>query len=77
MIERWRIVNMFYRIIELEGRDDLVRVLLSNMNFSLYGRPIGANFFHIKISLGTVIFASCYQKRSLLARRYVFLMETS
>ena len=35
MIERWRMINMFYHIMELDGRDDLVRALLSNMDFSL------------------------------------------
>ena len=35
MIERWRMINMFYHIIELDGREDLIKVLLSNMDFSL------------------------------------------
>ena len=36
MIERWRIINMFYHIIELKDRVDLVQMLLGNMDFSLY-----------------------------------------
>ncbi|MCJ1298644.1 hypothetical protein MMC08_001434 [Hypocenomyce scalaris] len=35
MIERWRMINMFYHIVELRNRDDLVQVLLGNMDFSL------------------------------------------
>ena len=35
MIERWRMINMFYHIMELDQRDDLIRALLSNMSFSL------------------------------------------
>ena len=35
MLERWRMVNMFYHIMDLEGREDLVRALLSNVDFSL------------------------------------------
>lgn len=35
ILERWRMVNMFYRIMELDTRDDLIRALLSNMEFSL------------------------------------------
>ena len=35
IIERWRMVNMFYHIMDLEGREDLVRALLSNVDFTL------------------------------------------
>lgn len=35
MIERWRMINMFYHLIELTDRVDLVQMLLSNMDFSL------------------------------------------
>lgn len=35
MLERWRMINMFYRIMDLDGRDDLIRALLSNIDFSL------------------------------------------
>ncbi|KAK4690981.1 rapamycin-insensitive companion of mTOR, partial [Lecanoromycetidae sp. Uapishka_2] len=35
MIQRWHMINMFYHIMELEGRDDLIKALLSNMDFSL------------------------------------------
>ena len=35
MLERWRMINMFYHIMDLDGREDLIRLLLSNMDFSL------------------------------------------
>nr|GFD55208.1 hypothetical protein [Tanacetum cinerariifolium] len=37
ILERWRVVNMFYHIVELNGRDDLIRALLSNMDYTLDG----------------------------------------
>lgn len=35
MIGRWRMINMFYRIIDLKDRDDLIQLLLGNMDCSL------------------------------------------
>jgi hypothetical protein len=35
ILERWRIFNMFYHIIELRDRDDLIKALLSGMDFTL------------------------------------------
>ena len=35
MMERWRIMNMFYHIVALQDRDDLVRAVLGNMDFTL------------------------------------------
>lgn len=35
IIERWRMINMFYHIMDLKDRDDLVQILLGNMDFSL------------------------------------------
>ncbi|PGH16641.1 hypothetical protein AJ80_05143 [Polytolypa hystricis UAMH7299] len=37
MMDRWHMFNMFYHIIELKDRDDLVQTLLGNMDFSLEG----------------------------------------
>ena len=34
-MERWRIMNMFYHIMNLHDRDDLVRAVLGNMDFVL------------------------------------------
>lgn len=35
MMERWHMFNMFYHVIELKGRPDLIRTLLGNVDFSL------------------------------------------
>lgn len=35
MIERWRMINMFYHIVELRDRDDLVKTLLGALNYTL------------------------------------------
>ena len=35
IIERWKMANMFYHIIELQDRDDLIKALLGNMDYTL------------------------------------------
>lgn len=35
IMERWRMMNMFYHIVQLPKRDDLLRALLGNMDYSL------------------------------------------
>lgn len=35
MMERWKMVNMFYHIVELPDRDDLIMSLLGNLNYVL------------------------------------------
>jgi rapamycin-insensitive companion of mTOR len=35
MMERWHMTNMFYHIIELKDRSDLIQALLGNMDFTL------------------------------------------
>ena len=66
MIERWRMVNMFYHIMDLEGRDDLVQAFLGNMDFSLDS--------HLRVMLSKALTACpkgirIYATR--LLRRYV------
>ncbi|KAE8447405.1 hypothetical protein EG329_010819 [Mollisiaceae sp. DMI_Dod_QoI] len=39
MLDRWRMINMMYHIIELDERPDLIKLLLSNFNYSLQGHP--------------------------------------
>ena len=39
MLARWKIINMFYHIIELPGRDELIRIMLSNLDFTLDHHP--------------------------------------
>ncbi|GFF30740.1 protein ste16 [Aspergillus udagawae] len=34
MMERWHMLNMFYHIIELRDRDDLIQTLLGNLDYS-------------------------------------------
>lgn len=39
MMERWRIFNMVYRIVDLKQRPDLIKLMLSNFDYSLQGHP--------------------------------------
>lgn len=39
MLDRWRMVNMMYHIIDLKQRPDLIKILLSNFDYSLHGHP--------------------------------------
>lgn len=36
---RWRIINMFYHIVELKSRDDLIKALLTNLDYTLDSHP--------------------------------------
>ena len=35
IIERWKMANMFYHIVELQDREDLIKALLGNMDYTL------------------------------------------
>lgn len=39
IMEKWKIINMFYHIVELKGRDDLIRALLTNLDYTLDSHP--------------------------------------
>ncbi|KAK4947968.1 hypothetical protein LTR66_014147, partial [Elasticomyces elasticus] len=39
MMERWKIINMFYHIVELDDRDDLIRALLTSLDYTLDSHP--------------------------------------
>ncbi|KAI1502327.1 Rapamycin-insensitive companion of mTOR, N-term-domain-containing protein [Biscogniauxia marginata] len=39
MLERWRIFNMMYHIIDFKQRPDLIKLLLANLDYSLQGHP--------------------------------------
>ncbi|THX45207.1 hypothetical protein D6D11_07557 [Aureobasidium pullulans] len=39
LMERWKIINMFYHIVELKGRDDLIMALLTNLDYTLDSHP--------------------------------------
>ena len=43
ILERRRIINLFYSIIDMKQRNDLVQLLLWNMDFSLYARLSDSN----------------------------------
>ncbi|OAL00682.1 hypothetical protein IQ06DRAFT_147746 [Phaeosphaeriaceae sp. SRC1lsM3a] len=65
ILERWRVINMFYHIIELNDRDDLIKTLLSNMDYTLDG--------HIRIIISKAM-TSCSKEIRIFAtkllRRY-------
>ncbi|KAI1815872.1 Rapamycin-insensitive companion of mTOR, N-term-domain-containing protein [Poronia punctata] len=39
MLERWRIFNMMYHIIDFKQRPDLIKIILTNLDYSLQGHP--------------------------------------
>jgi len=39
LLERWRMFNMMYHIIELKQRPDLIKLILSNFDYSINGHP--------------------------------------
>jgi rapamycin-insensitive companion of mTOR len=39
MLDRWRMINMMYHIIDLKQRPDLIKLLLSNFDYNLHGHP--------------------------------------
>ncbi|KAI1333686.1 Rapamycin-insensitive companion of mTOR, N-term-domain-containing protein [Xylariaceae sp. FL0016] len=39
MLERWRIFNMMYHIVDFKQRPDIVKLLLSNLDYGLQGHP--------------------------------------
>ncbi len=72
MIERWRMINMFYHITDLEGRDDLIQALLGNMDFSLDS--------HLRVMLSKALTACSKGIRiyaTKLLRRYVTIRVES
>ncbi|KAL1857447.1 hypothetical protein VTK73DRAFT_8096 [Phialemonium thermophilum] len=39
MLDRWRMFNMMYHIVDLKQRPDLIKLLLSNFDYSCQGHP--------------------------------------
>lgn len=39
LLDRWRMINMMYHIIDLKQRPDLIKLLLSNFDYSQQGHP--------------------------------------
>ena len=65
ILERWKVFNMFYHIVELKGRDDLIRMLLQSMDYTIDG--------HLRIILSKAMIACSKNIRifaTRLLRRY-------
>ena len=60
ILERWKIFNMFYHIIDLADRDDLVKLLLGNMDYTLDG--------HLRILISKAM-TSCSKDVRIFATR--------
>jgi hypothetical protein len=60
ILERWKVINMFYHIVELHNRDDMIRALLSNMDYSLDG--------HLRIIISKAM-TSCSKDIRIFATR--------
>jgi len=60
ILERWRIFNIFYHIIKLQDRDDLIKALLSGMDYTLDS--------HLRILLSTAMISSSKDIRVFATR---------
>jgi len=60
ILERWKIINMFYHVVELKNRDDLIRALLTNLDYTLDSHP--------RIILAKAMIASSKQIRIMATR---------
>ncbi|KAF2144905.1 uncharacterized protein K452DRAFT_349286 [Aplosporella prunicola CBS 121167] len=60
IFERWKMINMFYHIIELRDRDDLMKTLLTNMDYTLDG--------HLRIVLSKAMTAGSKEMRIFATR---------
>lgn len=60
ILERWRFFNMFYHIVELEDRDDLIRILVSSMDYTLHS--------HLRIILSKAM-TSCSKDIRIFSTR--------
>ena len=65
MLEKWHMINMFYHIVDLRDRDDLVEMLLGNMDYSIDS--------HLRVILSKALTAGSRNIRlfaTKLLRRY-------
>ncbi|KAK4570442.1 hypothetical protein LTR86_002522 [Recurvomyces mirabilis] len=68
ILERWKIINIFYHIVELKERDDLIRALLMNLDYTLDSHP--------RIILSKTMIASSKQMRitaTRILRKYAMM----
>jgi rapamycin-insensitive companion of mTOR len=72
MMEKWHMINMFYHIIDLKDREDLIETLLGNVDFSLES--------HLRVLLSKALTAGSREIRlfaTKLLRRYAVKKEQS
>ncbi|KAF7509182.1 hypothetical protein GJ744_008242 [Endocarpon pusillum] len=72
MMQKWHMINMFYHIVDLHDREDLVETLLGNMDFSIDS--------HLRVLLSKALTAGCKEIRifaTKLLRRYAISNELS
>jgi rapamycin-insensitive companion of mTOR len=72
MMEKWHMINMFYHIMDLKDRDDLVETLLGNLDFSTDS--------HLRVLLSKALTAGSKDIRifaTKLLRRYAMTHELS
>ena len=72
MIEKWHMINMFYHVMDLKDREDLVETLLGNLDFSIDS--------HLRVILSKALTAGCKEIRifaTKLLRRYAISHELS
>lgn len=65
---KWHIINMFYHIVELKDRDDLIKALLTNLDYTLDSHP--------RIILGKAMIAGSKQMRitaTRMLRKYAMM----
>ncbi|KAK5118057.1 hypothetical protein LTR62_004103 [Meristemomyces frigidus] len=60
ILERWKIINIFYHIVELKESDDLIRALLVNLDYTLDSHP--------RIILSKTMIASSKQMRIMATK---------
>ncbi|KAK3067837.1 hypothetical protein LTR53_015040, partial [Teratosphaeriaceae sp. CCFEE 6253] len=68
ILERWKIINIFYHIVELKDRDDLIRALLMDLDYTLDSHP--------RIILAKAMVATSKQMRitaTRILRRYAMM----
>ena len=68
ILERWKIINIFYHIVELKDRDDLIRALLMNLDYTRSSHP--------RIILSKAMIASSKQMRigaTRILRKYAMM----
>ena len=72
MMEKWHMISMFYHIIDLKDREDLVETLLGNLDFSIDS--------HLRVLLSKALTAASKEIRlfaTKLLRRYAISDELS